>query len=397
MPRAAWTTREDIVSHLRKLWDRGDILSSYVTGRDIFPLSIPVKGPSSREFSERFDEARRWVASLMEGAKSGRYSVELFSVNHRVLGRNDLPAKVWIEDRIDALSLLRVGGESAAFRGMIEVAENECPPLLAYLERYPIQALSYAEDWERIIDTVVWVMRHPKPGVYLRQIDARGVDTKFIERRRGVFARLLDMVLPQDAVDHGFSGSDEFARRYGFLKPPTLIRFRPPIGCEAFPDCVSDLSLPADEFARLDLGFSDAIKVLVTENLINFLSIPRTDDSILIWGAGYSFDEMASAHWMKPLEIFYWGDIDTHGFAILSQFRGYFPQARSFLMDYDTLIRHKELWVEEPKPAAHELKNLTDDEAAVYDTLRHNKFGERVRLEQERLSYSWVERALREI
>jgi hypothetical protein len=396
MPRAAWTTREDIIAYLRKLWDRGDILSSFVTGKTIFPFSMPVKGPASSELSDKFDEARKWAASLTDGAHSGRYRVETRSVNHRVLGRNNLPSKIWVDSVDDAVSLLRVRREAAAFASMLERAENVCPPMIAYLERYPMQALTYADDWARLIDAVMWVMRSPRPRVYLRQMDISGVDTKFLESRKGVLSKLLDLALPPDAIDNNFSCAAGFLPRYGFLSPPALIRLRLPLGCAAFPSCVSDVSIPADEFALLDLGRScvSLTKILVTENMVNFLSIPRMADSILIWGAGYSFEEMSRANWMKPLEIFYWGDIDTHGFAILSQFRGYFPQTRSFLMDPETLARHKDMWVEEPRPATHDLKNLTEPESILFDDLRRNTFGERVRLEQERISYAWVEQAL---
>jgi hypothetical protein len=358
---------------------------------------MPVKGPTSAELSDKFDEARKWAASLMAGAQDGRYRVETRSVNHRVLGRNDLPSKIWVDGTDAAVSLLRVQRETAAFTSMLETAENSCPPLIAYLERHPIQALSYADDWTRLVEVVMWVMRRPRPRVYLRQMDIRGVDTKFVESRRGVLGKLLDLVLPQGAIDDNFSGAAGFSSRYGFLNPPALIRFRLPLGCAAFPAYVSDVSIPSGEFAGLNLGRSgqaSPIKILVTENMTNFLSIPRTSDTILIWGAGYSFEEISRADWMKPLEIFYWGDIDTHGFAILSQFRGYFPQTSSFLMDHETLDRHKDMWVEEPRPATHDLKNLTEQEYILYDALRRNTLGERVRLEQERISYAWVERAL---
>jgi hypothetical protein len=48
---------------------------------------------------------------------------------------------------------------------------------------------------------------------------------------------------------------------------------------------------------------------------------------------GYGFDNLAAALWLQQKDIYYWGDIDTHGFAILNQLRGFFPHAVSFLMD----------------------------------------------------------------
>ena len=61
-------------------------------------------------------------------------------------------------------------------------------------------------------------------------------------------------------------------------------------------------------------------------------------------------------------------------------------------MDRDTLLGHKELWGEEPRESRclHELEALDDEERALYDDLRFDRLGERVRLEQERIVYSQV-------
>jgi hypothetical protein len=37
-------------------------------------------------------------------------------------------------------------------------------------------------------------------------------------------------------------------------------------------------------------------------------------------------------------------DIDTHGFAILSQARSVFPELKSLLMDRETLLANRPLW-----------------------------------------------------
>ncbi|NOR71388.1 MAG: hypothetical protein GQ532_17115, partial [Methylomarinum sp.] len=43
----------------------------------------------------------------------------------------------------------------------------------------------------------------------------------------------------------------------------------------------------------------------------------------------------------------YWGDLDTHGFAILSRLRHYYPQVKSILMDEKTLEQFAHLSVYE--------------------------------------------------
>lgn len=55
-----------------------------------------------------------------------------------------------------------------------------------------------------------WFTAHPRPGIYLRQLDIAGVDTKFIETHRGLLTELLDIVLPEETVDRGASGVSAF-------------------------------------------------------------------------------------------------------------------------------------------------------------------------------------------
>ena len=48
----------------------------------------------------------------------------------------------------------------------------------------------------------------------------------------------------------------------------------------------------------------------------------------------------------------------------------------------------------ESAPYGGELNRLTPAEAELYDDLRFNRLGRQVRLEQERISYMWLQQAL---
>lgn len=96
-----------------------------------------------------------------------------------------------------------------------------------------------------------------------------------------------------------------------------------------------DLALDAESFARLD---PKVARVFITENEINFLAFPPIENSLVIFGAGYGFEMLRKAEWLARCHIHYWGDIDTHGFAILDQLRSQFDHVESLLMDRDTLL-----------------------------------------------------------
>jgi len=156
-------------------------------------------------------------------------------------------------------------------------------------------------------------------------------------------------------------------------------------------DADQDIALTEGAFAGLDLAIET---VFITENEINFLAFPPVSRSMVIFGAGYGFENLATAHWLHERKIHYWGDIDTHGFAILNQLRRFFPEAVSLLMDKETLLTHRTLWGVEPSPETVELTRLTGEEMALYDDLRSGSLGERVRLEQERIGFDYLVAAL---
>ena len=148
---------------------------------------------------------------------------------------------------------------------------------------------------------------------------------------------------------------------------------------------MDDISLPLEQFQRLD---PPVILVFITENKINGLSFPRIPGSMVIFGLGYGITGLKSIDWLQRCEIHYWGDIDTHGFAMLSQLRGYYQQTRSLLMDRNTLESFPKAWVEEEgKRIVTELENLTAGEQTCYRLLCEDRLGKHIRLEQERIPF----------
>jgi len=63
-------------------------------------------------------------------------------------------------------------------------------------------------------------------------------------------------------------------------------------------------------------------------------------------------------------------------------------------MDEATLLSHKEAWVIEGAPHSRKLQNLTAAEQRLYQALCSNHYGVHLRLEQERIRYQWLEKAL---
>lgn len=384
------TTVAELDAQVQRLWNQGDILRAVVTNEALFPIRLHVKLASATDVAERFDQVRGWITQL-RAAK--RYRVEMQTVRHRVQGANLVPSQVWLDTVNDAVAVINKADDLARFEALVSATAQRRTALMPWLAQSPLRALVLANVWTRLLDVIDWLEAHPRPGVYVRQMDLPGVHSKFIEAHRGVLTELLDVALPADAIEPTALGVSQFARRYGFRDKPQRVRFRMLDPARALlPQVVErDVTLDAESFARLDPHVST---VFITENEVNFLAIPDVPDSLVIFGAGYGFDLIADAAWLSRCRLLYWGDIDTHGFAILDQLRASWSHVESFLMDHETLLAFAAQWGTEEQPTRSELSRLTAQEQSLFDDLRNNAIANNLRLEQERIGFSYVQAAL---
>ncbi|MES2759511.1 MAG: DUF3322 domain-containing protein [Pseudomonadota bacterium] len=391
----AWSTPGAIRVQLQRIWDDGRVLSARLGGEALFPFELRLRQPGVAELGEQFDAVRAWIKALEAGSKAAighGYDIVWREINHRQLGRNRIPDRIVVATAADAVRLLGRTIDVGRFDQLAALTLGAFPQLKDWLGRRSLAVLEHAAAWERIVAILQWFVAHPRPQLYLRQLDIAGVDSKFIEARKALLSELLDQVMPADAVDASAGGARQFEARYGLLGKPALIRFRI-LDPAHFIGGLSDLSVPVSQFAALDL---DVEHVFITENEINGLAFPAVRSAIVIFGGGYGIDRLGQADWLRRRDIAYWGDIDTHGFAILDRLRASLPHARSVLMDADTLHAHRSLWGAEDKDKRYlgEASRLDTAERMLFDALRDDVFGERIRMEQERLGYTWVSDAI---
>ncbi|MDQ6951454.1 MAG: DUF2220 family protein [Mariprofundales bacterium] len=397
-----------IRQQLMRRWQRGEICRALLddgaclsSSSQPFPLRLPLKQPSAKVMLEQFAAVRAWGQELRALAEHHGLTLEQREIHHRNLGQNQLPCALHIDNAQQAVALIGKSRELKAFDGLCASTKLQIPQLCAWLARRPLKALELRDAWPQLLTMVQWQQARPTPGIYLRQVDAAGIDSKFIEHHRGVLAELFDLILPADAINTDFSGAAGFARRYGFHDKPLRLRCRPLdpairliMGDNAGCSGDQDITLNADTFAQLN---PPVAHIFITENEINYLAFPPLAHSLAIFGSGYGFDALAGADWLHHCTLHYWGDLDSHGFAILDQLRAHFPQAQSLLMDRATLMTHQSSWVREPKQQRRDLPRLTPEEAALYDDLRHNRLGDQLRLEQERIRFADLSAAIGKI
>ncbi len=377
-----WSTTADIRKQLEKAWRSGKFLNPIDSDcRGLFPFIVKLKFPGPGEISNDFSACQAWIKQFNDTAY---YRIEWKEANHRRFGKNKLPVSAVFGSLLSVLVFLDKQEEHRLYHQLAALLMDTFPALDYWLIRYPFKVLLHQASWRHLISVTQWMLAHPWPDIYIRQISVPGVDSKFIGQHKKLLTQWWDILLDEEDVNHNVNGIKLFEQRFGFKSKPLTLHFRI-LDASCYIAGLSDICVTVDEFSRLELGID---RVFVTENDINGLVFPNHPKSIVIFGRGYGFDYLSQIDWLHEKEVYYWGDIDTHGFAILSQFRQHIPQAQSLLMDAVTLEQHRSQWVREQKQSLTDLHHLSGPELKLYNQLRDNQVGERVRLEQEFIAYS---------
>lgn len=379
-----WTSATDLVGQVEKLWNRGTILRAQLQAEEPVAFTLRLRRPTTNDLSLRFGEVQEWIRGLELASKpTAGHGFELIwrEVKNRHIGRNRFPVGATIPSVLDASRLIGRVADVEAFERALSETRETVPALVEWFGRHPLTVVEYHREWRRILSVVLWLRANPASGRYLRQIDLPGVDTKFVESHKDLLAQLTEFLGGEAPA-----GAKSFEARWGLRTKPKTARLRildPRLKIGS----LSDISAPLEELAELAL---DVTRVFVVENEINGLAFPEVERSIVLFGLGYGAEILASIPWMQRCSIHYWGDIDTHGFAILDRMRSIFPHAESFLMDRETLLGHREWWILEEQQSTRVLERLTPSEKALFDDLRHGRYGPGVRLEQERVRYGRI-------
>lgn len=380
-----WTGPADLKQQVQKIWDKGALLSQLAGAPGIFPLKLKLRCPTSSEMSAHFALVKDWATSIRS---TENIRIVEKTINHQVLGKNSLPTEVWIDSLDNALDMIKKSKAAKSFAIQVECASQNNPQILSWLQKNSLRALAVKDDWEKLLDVVDWYRENARPMIYLRQIDLPGIHTKFVEKHQSILSELLGTILDNSAIEK-HCGS--FEERFGFLLKPTMVRFRilDPEQKLLPGDGPQDTLLDLDSFAKLSLNFET---VFITENEINYLAFPNFPNSLILFGKGFLVSHVLTRTvWLTGCKIYYWGDIDTHGFSILNQARSTVPGINSLLMDRETLDRHKHMLVEETtaRPGV-DYNHLTEAEQQLCRSLSNFNGFANARLEQERISWSYA-------
>lgn len=335
---------------------------------------------------EALASSRLWVEEW--GAWPGPGSVRMETRNWGKLGAHTVPVSIVFNDPAEVAALI---GQSTRWDSALKrYAEltGRWPAMAPRAARHFAEMASYSEgDWKRLLEVISWLEGNRGAGLFARQLPIRGVDSKWLEARASLVKALLELVHPK--------GDGDFFEAWGIRTLPNTLRVL--VLCPRLRQLVAglrDLTVPEPELAAWSLC---PRRVLITENLQSTLGLPDLEGVVAIVRLGYHLDALRTLPWVEAADdIVYWGDIDTHGFAMLGIARARLPKLRSMLMDKATVESHRDLLVhDDDGQGLVSVGVLTASEQACYVALREGRWGAGARLEQERIAWSHVLETLR--
>lgn len=361
---------------------------------DFFPLVIKAdKGKVSDDLLSRQKELQHLISKSKNKTGNG-YKLDFETVNSRKNGEQTEVSKIYFENENDYLSFINEKKSYKLFYTAISQIKNSN---LLSKEKFVEWAKSHLTDlyaepesslfWSDICLCADWLNKNQDSNIYIREIPLP-VHTKFIEQNKKIIKSLTEKA----------DSEYEFEATFGLKIKPDFVRFRSLSDNIILPfseSMLDECQILLDDFSKLDESFLHKIKnIFIVENEMVYLTFPRYKDSICIWGQGYKVNILNGIEWFKSKELYYFGDLDEHGFDILSTYRRCYPQIQSFCMDNKILEEYRQFLVNGKKLENERIpENLNETEKECFMILR-SVTSEKNRLEQERISVAYITKQL---
>lgn len=379
---------EEIKQQALKWWPF--FLRSHILNEPFFPRSIDRIGKvQSGDITHRYEALKQEIEYLYQFSKNETgtgYLVKTEDKNFRRTGSHELPDSIVFETADDYIHYVGKKKEWKLFRQNYELITHEIPTLKDWSLHNTAWLTQPQIQWRDVLKVCKYFIATPRPDLYIRQLPVE-IHTKFIEENSALTQSLLDFLIPGNIRD---ICQKKFAERYFLKYDEPLVRIRILDAQVCILHKIADISIPLHDFEQTDWQIEN---VLIAENKMNFLTLPSLLSAIAVWsGGGFNVSYLKNAGWLHTKKIFYWGDIDEHGFQMLHQLRSYFPQTKSLLMDRQTFDSFQPYVVNGARNKSENLHLLNQDETALYQYLK--SLESKNRLEQEKIPQSYVDSIL---
>jgi hypothetical protein len=367
-------------------------LTSIIEGKDFFPFSIPCDKKESGDYLSD--------AALYK--ELGKKSKNMIGKGYRIItNRDENPniktstkiKQIIIDSEDDFLYLIGKEHEGSEFKNTIQKFRSHFDS--ETVDRYLLKNKkslfkSDSSFVDNFIELSVFLVSNPSSMMYPREIPVR-CDTKFLEKNLTAFKTFISYFRDID------KSADKW-QQLGLVNPEYTVSLR---SGDSFIVKTSQsnfrcpiLSVEPSILGALEGHFD---KVFILENKTTFYTFPLKEKEIAIYCGGFGILILKNIPFLKSSPVYYFGDIDEHGFAILSKFRELYNDVKSICMDMDTIKEYESNLIEgESYPG--EIEMLVEDEIEALNYIRDHKInGCSSRIEQEKISQSFIEERLQRL
>ena len=350
-----------------------------VIERQAFEPIVIVGNKKPSDDTARFEKELTELIAHSKEKKGYGYSIDYQKIKTRKHGEQDIPVSISFLTEQDFLKYIGKEQDTAGFRKDVERILSAFPELVEWVCRFPNKVLDNHKLWGDLLKVCTYFRGNPKPQLFIRELPIQ-VDTKFIERNKGIIKELLDIIIAKSVNPDETRFETHFNLRYD--EPVVRFRVLDKAMSQVLFSGIDDLSVPINQFQEVEIPVE---VVYIVENKMNMLTFPPIQKSIVVWGHGFGVDLLKDVTWLKSKKIFYWGDLDAQGFQILSEIKTHFPQVESFLMDRETF----DLFYESGFGTETNVEKnmfLTPEEEKMFDFLKEGNY----RLEQEKIPFEYA-------
>ncbi|OPH33692.1 Wadjet anti-phage system protein JetD domain-containing protein [Moraxella lacunata] len=407
---------DDIINILHKDWQNKPKRIDRLLNHH-YPITIKIGTPTANDLKNHLAMVREhfiiWHNFEKEILNHGNIALIWQNKKYQSLGNVDYPDYLQLNSYQDWLFLLKIRQTETAkqLSWVIDLLEHEY--IKHHLSKHDdltfhqlTLIITSDKYYDESVDTMVSIIilakyldKHIMAGYSLRSFDINTIinrcaesekhylykshfDSKFFERYTYLFEQLLELRFANEVKSVGlahFLGVDNNAHWLLLSE------------C-----CDEPLYLPFSQIYaphhELDPDKIICDNILIVENKHSLKQLPTLKNTLMILGAGNNLSWLKNKSWQHK-KLYYWGDIDTWGMAILAKAQTCQSHIVPILMDHDILNAHRHKIVPEPKSIENTPIGLNDTQLALFHHLKNNQ----IRLEQEFIELDYVRSTMIEL
>ncbi len=381
------TSFQEILNKVKK--KKSSYLKSIILGEQMFPWNIPVNKKETGNLLLD-TEILTTLYSNSKNTKNRGYRIE-----SKTLKRTQITklSKIIIDSEEDFIYLLKEEREINNFKNSINKFRDNFDSKIIDDYLMNNRAFIYNSSAlfiDNFIEVSKFLIENPSSNKYPRELELKA-DTKFLSNN---IQRITTFI-------RYFRELDDSCGKYkklGLINPFSTLsirlgsNFNVKANGNSFEPNLSTIELEA--FSSFDNTYD---KIFVIENRTSFLKFPLEENELAIYMGGFAINILKDIPFLLKANLFYFGDLDEHGFEILSLFREMYPNTKSFCMDIETIKKYRDFLIM-GKEYTGIIKNLDSNETLALDYLISHKInGYSSRIEQEKISLDFINYKLKEI